>query len=117
MRWTTVGKPAASTATLGSQPSASAAADRRVGREVGVGSHPAVGLDKIEREGRGDEDLGEQRIGIERDRPEQRVEIRSVEEPVGSNIAFDGRAGWRRAVLTQGGPGHGHRGSTGKQPA
>ena len=36
----------------------------------------AVGLGHVERIGRGDEDLGQQRVGIERDRGDQRVEIR-----------------------------------------
>ena len=46
-----------------------------VALQVLVGTDPAVGLDDFERIGRGHEDFREQRVGIERDRSDQRIEL------------------------------------------
>ena len=51
--------------------------------EVLVGLDPALGLDHLERIGRGHEDFGKQGVGIERDRRHQRVELLRLEQLVG----------------------------------
>ena len=52
----------------------------RVALESLVGIGPAVGLDDFERIGRGHEDFREQRVGIERDRSDQRIELASGQQ-------------------------------------
>jgi hypothetical protein len=48
-----------------------------------VGGQPALGLNDFQRKGRGHQDLGDQRVGIERDRSQQRVELSSGQQLLG----------------------------------
>ena len=87
MRSTTVGKPESSTMTLGSQScSAMRCGDLVVGEALGLVEQP-VGLGDLQRIGRGDENLGEERVGIERDGRDEGVELLRGEQLFGGQPA------------------------------
>jgi hypothetical protein len=67
--------------------------------ETLVGGDPTRGLNNFERIGRGHQHLGNQRIGIERDRRHQRVELPGIQQLLGLAGSRGGRArlGWRVA--------------------